>query len=66
MEIDSLPFEIDQVQRKLLQLRIEEQALTEDRGARTERQHARRRPLDGGEVVEQIDDRETVGESSGA
>jgi ATP-dependent Clp protease ATP-binding subunit ClpB len=31
MEIDSLPFEIDQVQRKLLQLRIEEQALTRER-----------------------------------
>ncbi|HEX3854994.1 MAG TPA: Clp protease N-terminal domain-containing protein, partial [Polyangiaceae bacterium] len=31
MEIDSLPFEIDQVPRKLLQLRIEEQALTRER-----------------------------------
>ncbi len=31
MEIDSLPFEIDQVQRKLLQLRIEEQALKRER-----------------------------------
>ncbi len=31
MEIDSLPFEIDQVQRRLLQLRIEEQALTRER-----------------------------------
>jgi len=31
MEIDSLPFEIDQIQRKLLQLRIEEQALSRER-----------------------------------
>ncbi len=37
MEIDSLPFEIDQVERKLLQLRIEEQALTRerDKGSKT-------------------------------
>jgi ATP-dependent Clp protease ATP-binding subunit ClpB len=31
MEIDSMPFEIDQVERKLLQLRIEEQALKRER-----------------------------------
>ncbi|HVU02081.1 MAG TPA: ATP-dependent chaperone ClpB [Polyangiaceae bacterium] len=31
MEIDSLPFEIDQLERKLLQLRIEEQALKRER-----------------------------------
>jgi ATP-dependent Clp protease ATP-binding subunit ClpB len=31
MEIDSLPFEIDQIERRLLQLRIEEQALKKER-----------------------------------
>src|SRR4029079_5453381 len=31
MEIDSLPFEIDQLERKLMQLRIEEQALKRER-----------------------------------
>ena len=31
MEIDSLPFEIDQIDRRLLQLRIEEQALKKER-----------------------------------
>src|SRR5216110_582308 len=31
MEIDSMPFEIDQLERKLLQLRIEEQALKRER-----------------------------------
>jgi ATP-dependent Clp protease ATP-binding subunit ClpB len=31
MEIDSLPFEIDQLERRLLQLRIEEQALKRER-----------------------------------
>ena len=31
MEIDSLPFEIDQFERKLMQLRIEEQALKRER-----------------------------------
>ncbi len=31
MEIDSLPFEIDQLERRLLQLRIEEQALKKER-----------------------------------
>ncbi len=31
MEIDSMPFEIDQVERRLLQLRIEEQALKRER-----------------------------------
>lgn len=31
MEIDSVPLEIDQVERKLIQLRIEEQALTKEK-----------------------------------
>ncbi len=31
MEIDSMPFEIDQLERRLLQLRIEEQALKKER-----------------------------------
>jgi len=31
MEIDSMPFEIDQIERRLLQLRIEEQALKKER-----------------------------------
>jgi ATP-dependent Clp protease ATP-binding subunit ClpB len=31
MEIDSMPFEIDQLERKILQLRIEEQALKRER-----------------------------------
>jgi ATP-dependent Clp protease ATP-binding subunit ClpB len=31
MEIDSMPVEIDQIERKLLQLRIEEQALTKEK-----------------------------------
>jgi ATP-dependent Clp protease ATP-binding subunit ClpB len=31
MEIDSMPFEIDQLERKILQLRIEEQALRRER-----------------------------------
>ncbi len=31
MEIDSMPFEIDQVERKLLQLKIEEQALKKEK-----------------------------------
>ncbi|HET9955152.1 MAG TPA: ATP-dependent chaperone ClpB [Polyangiaceae bacterium] len=31
MQIDSLPFDIDQIERKLLQLRIEEQALNKER-----------------------------------
>jgi ATP-dependent Clp protease ATP-binding subunit ClpB len=37
MEIDSMPFEIDQIERKLVQLRIEEQALKreKDRASRT-------------------------------
>src|SRR6188768_263985 len=36
MEIDSMPFEIDQIERKLIQLRIEEQALKreQDRASR--------------------------------
>lgn len=44
MEIDSLPFEIDQVQRKLLQLRIEEQALNRerDKGSKTRLEDLRR------------------------
>jgi len=54
MEIDSLPFEIDQVQRKLLQLRIEEQALTRerDKGSKARLEELRR---EVGELNEQRD-----------
>ncbi len=54
MEIDSLPFEIDQVQRKLLQLRIEEQALTRerDKGSKARVEELRR---EVGELNEQRD-----------
>ena len=37
MEIDSLPFEIDQLERKILQLRIEEQALKRERDKASEK-----------------------------
>jgi ATP-dependent Clp protease ATP-binding subunit ClpB len=37
MEIDSLPFEIDQLERKILQLRIEEQALKRERDNASEK-----------------------------
>jgi len=56
MEIDSLPFEIDQVQRKLLQLRIEEQALTRerDKGSKARLDELRR------EVAELNEQRDTM------
>ena len=56
MEIDSLPFEIDQVERKLLQLRIEEQALTRerDKGSKARLEELRR------EVAELNGQRDTM------
>ncbi|HEU5077085.1 MAG TPA: AAA family ATPase, partial [Polyangiaceae bacterium] len=48
MEIDSMPFEIDQIERKLVQLRIEEQAL------KREKDRASRSRLD--ELKQQIEE----------
>jgi ATP-dependent Clp protease ATP-binding subunit ClpB len=48
MEIDSMPFEIDQLERKILQLRIEEQALQRerDKGSKTRLEELKREVSD--------------------
>jgi ATP-dependent Clp protease ATP-binding subunit ClpB len=74
MEIDSLPAEIDQVERKLLQLRIEEQALKRERDKASkarldelerevaelaeERERMRAQWLREREIIEQIRERQ--------
>ena len=61
MEVDSMPAEIDAVQRKLMQLQIEEQALKKERDAaskarvddvkRADRRARRELPRDAGAVA---------------
>ncbi|HEX2730394.1 MAG TPA: ATP-dependent chaperone ClpB [Polyangiaceae bacterium] len=54
MEIDSMPFEIDQLERRLLQLRIEEQALKRERDANS-KQRLQELQREVGELSDQRD-----------